>query len=44
MKLPLWTKIPPILMSLALLALAAYATLMTQLRLVTSPADDGVDA
>ncbi|WP_108501634.1 TRAP transporter small permease [Paracoccus indicus] len=44
LKLPLWTAFPPILMSLALLALAACATLMMQWRQVTSPADDGVEA
>ena len=41
LNLPLWTAFPPILLSLALLALAVYATLMAQVRAVRSAHDDG---
>ncbi len=44
LNLPLWTAFPPILLSLALLALAACATLMAQLRAVRSAHDDGTSA
>ncbi|MEO1909444.1 MAG: TRAP transporter small permease [Paracoccus sp. (in: a-proteobacteria)] len=44
LNLPLWTAFPPILLSLALLALAALATLMAQVRAVRSPHDDGTSA
>lgn len=42
--LSLWTAFPPILLSLALLALTACPTLMTQVRAVRSAHDDGTSA